>query len=158
MYVLSRIYIYSRSVANQLRNGEMVEPEHYDCVSVYFSDIVGFTSLSAESSPMEVVLYIYFLGIWFYFIYFNVAFNVNLLRRHPVWLTCNTKRKLPTRSQLTKFLNHRAIFGWNIKYGWKPHCLSLEHFIKSSKDINNIVSIMYKKLWLYDSTDGTSLV
>ncbi|XP_071128591.1 guanylate cyclase 32E-like isoform X2 [Mytilus edulis] len=44
-----------RSVANQLRNGEMVEPEHYECASVYFSDIVGFTSLSAESTPMQVI-------------------------------------------------------------------------------------------------------
>jgi len=41
-------------VAEQLIGGEAVVPEHYDCVTIYFSDVVGFTQLSAQSTPLQV--------------------------------------------------------------------------------------------------------
>lgn len=44
-----------KSIASRLREGQFVEPEAFECVTVFYSDIVGFTSLSSESSPMEVV-------------------------------------------------------------------------------------------------------
>uniref|UniRef100_A0A8C1CBD5 Guanylate cyclase n=1 Tax=Cyprinus carpio carpio TaxID=630221 RepID=A0A8C1CBD5_CYPCA len=43
------------SVAEALKLGTTVEPEYFDSVSLYFSDIVGFTTISANSEPIEVV-------------------------------------------------------------------------------------------------------
>ncbi|OWA52173.1 Atrial natriuretic peptide receptor 2 [Hypsibius exemplaris] len=47
--------ILPRTVAEQLKRGEAVLPESYDSVTIYFGDIVGFTTLSAASSPTEIV-------------------------------------------------------------------------------------------------------
>uniref|UniRef100_H3AQK2 Guanylate cyclase n=1 Tax=Latimeria chalumnae TaxID=7897 RepID=H3AQK2_LATCH len=43
------------SVAEALKTGAPVEPEYFDQVTLYFSDIVGFTTISAMSDPIEVV-------------------------------------------------------------------------------------------------------
>ncbi len=44
-----------RSVAEQLKQKKQVEPEFYASATIYFSDIVGFTDMSARSSPHQVV-------------------------------------------------------------------------------------------------------
>eukprot|EP01135_Chromosphaera_perkinsii_P006012 Nk52_evm7s379 gene=Nk52_evmTU7s379 len=43
------------SIAKKLINNEQVEPSFYDSVTIFFSDIVDFTSLSAESTPFDIV-------------------------------------------------------------------------------------------------------
>ncbi|XP_041366399.1 atrial natriuretic peptide receptor 1-like [Gigantopelta aegis] len=44
-----------KTVADELKLGNPVPAEYYDSVTIFFSDIVGFTSLAAESTPLEIV-------------------------------------------------------------------------------------------------------
>ena len=43
-----------RPIAEKLKQGEPVAPQAYDEVTIYFSDIVGFTDLSSQSTPFQV--------------------------------------------------------------------------------------------------------
>ncbi|KAK2820667.1 hypothetical protein Q5P01_023626 [Channa striata] len=47
-----------RYIADQLMAGKSVEPQSYDMVTIFFSDIVGFTSMCSVSSAMEVVTFL----------------------------------------------------------------------------------------------------
>jgi serine/threonine protein kinase len=46
--------IFPKHVAEALSKGQKVEPQHFDCVTIFFSDIVGFTNIASELSPWKV--------------------------------------------------------------------------------------------------------
>lgn len=45
-----------RSVANRLANGEEVQPEMWENVTVFEADLVGFTEIARERTPLGVTV------------------------------------------------------------------------------------------------------
>lgn len=46
--------VFPKHIAEALRSGRKVEPENHDCVTIFFSDIVGFTNISSELDPLQI--------------------------------------------------------------------------------------------------------
>ncbi|EYC43704.1 hypothetical protein Y032_0483g2292 [Ancylostoma ceylanicum] len=45
----------SREAADRLKLGQSVEPETFESVTVFFSDVVSFTTIAGKGTPLQVV-------------------------------------------------------------------------------------------------------
>jgi class 3 adenylate cyclase len=51
---ISLFDIFPKHIAEALQDGKQIEPEHRESVTIFFSDIVGFTDISSMLDPRKV--------------------------------------------------------------------------------------------------------
>lgn len=49
------LQVFPKHIADALAKGRKIEPEHHDAVTIFFSDIVGFTDISRKLDAVDVM-------------------------------------------------------------------------------------------------------
>ena len=103
-------FFFCSPVVNRLKRGDSVPAEAFESVTICFTDIVGFTSLSAASSPMQIVdllndLYTCFDGIIENYDVYKVANNATIRLLQSDMIILEESQKIVVHEILQKIKN-----------------------------------------------------
>ncbi|XP_063929420.1 atrial natriuretic peptide receptor 1 isoform X2 [Zophobas morio] len=148
-----------KSVAQQLITGESVIAETFEYVTIHFSDIQGFTSLCAESTPLEVVDFLNEL----YTCFDSIIGNFDVYKVETIGDSYMVVSGLPVRNGN----NHareiarmslallEAVKTFKIKH--KPHtCLKLRIGIHTGPCVAGVVGLKMPRYCLFGDTVNTA--
>ena len=129
-----------RSVADNLVIGQPVMPETFESVTIYFSDICGFTALSAQSSPLEVNEYLILKLINLFLKWLTNALCFLTNKMNSCTSVVNLHHNMTERNSLIKlsmqFISNRSLFSSASQMSFS----AIACMTSSSQSINKIIS------------------
>eukprot|EP01135_Chromosphaera_perkinsii_P002200 Nk52_evm8s219 gene=Nk52_evmTU8s219 len=89
--------VMPKSVYKQIQDNGSYIPEFYESATIYFNDIVAFTTKASTMSPMEVVLFLN----WLFVVFDDIAENFNVYKVETIGDSYMISSGVPIRNGTT---------------------------------------------------------